>query len=128
MPFTFDIDMASLEREWAAACEGSAKAFKDAAQRAAKAGVEEAQQNHPYTDRTQDLTNTASPVDAGGDGQHFGGDVEMTWPKEYASFVDRGTSRSRPYPYVKNAERAAKAALPDEVKVAISDLKRRAES
>lgn len=74
---------------------------------AAKAGVWEAQQDHPYTDRTQDLTNTAHPI-YNFDGQ---GNAAMNWPMFYAPFVNFGTSRSKPYPFVPIAKRKADADL-----------------
>ncbi len=39
----------------------------------------------------------------------FNGDVSalMQWPQPYASFVDQGTQRSKPYPFTPQAERSA---------------------
>lgn len=69
--------------------------------KAATAGVVEAQQDHPYTDRTQQLTNTAHPS------REPGGMASMNWPMFYAVFVNYGTSRSKPYPFVPIAKRKA---------------------
>ena len=62
---------------------------------AADAGVKAAKQDHLYRDRTWNLTNNAfveenAAVNGGW----------MTWPEFYASFVNYGTVRSKPYPFV----------------------------
>ncbi len=60
--------------------------------------VNDARNNHPYTDRTGNLTNSIQP-----------GRVEVTDSEvlayvearmEYASFVEFGTSRAHPYPFL----------------------------
>jgi len=70
---------------------------------AAERGIEEAQRNHPYTDRTTNLSELAS----GEDNATGEAGSEMVWPMEYASFVDRGTRRNRPYPFTPQATKAA---------------------
>lgn len=80
---------------------------------AAREGVEAAQQNHPYTDRTQNLTNTAHAE------RTERGTAAMVWPMDYASFVDKGTSRARPFPFTPIAERAAAEALNRRVTAAV---------
>lgn len=85
---------------------------------AARAGVWAAQQDHPYTDRTQNLTNTAEPVP----GPAGRGEAEMVWVMPYAGFVDEGTSHARPYPFTPIARRAAGRALERGVADAASAL------
>lgn len=82
---------------------------------AARAGVWEAQQDHPYTDRTQNLTNTAHPQYNVNEKGH----AAMVWPMEYASYVDGGTSRNKAYPFVPTATRAAKEELRQQVNGAL---------
>ena len=74
---------------------------------AAKDGVKAEQADHPYTDRTYQLTETAratAPESVGG-----GVESEMVWKKFYASFVTR-VSGGR-FDYRPVAERAARTSL-----------------
>jgi len=62
-----------------------------------------ARADHPYTDRTGDLTASLEGLPAMGsalDGTLQGGTVAGT---EYASYVEEGTERSRAYPYLEPA-------------------------
>lgn len=75
---------------------------------AADYGVEAMQQHHPYQDRTYALSG----------GMHVEPDDEeavMVIPADYASFVDKGTSRSRAYPFTPLGEHAAEEALEQSV-------------
>lgn len=58
----------------------------------------EARGNHPYTDRTQNLTNAIAPGKITVGLNFMSGEVVAQ--KEYAEFVEQGTSRSRPFPYL----------------------------
>lgn len=69
-----------------------------AADIATKAVADFAKLNHPYTDRTTNLTQSIQQgtiviLDSGVDAT-----VEARQP--YASFVEMGTSRSKPYPFL----------------------------
>lgn len=78
---------------------------------AAQHGVRAAQEDHPYTDRTYQLTETARALPHRFEGE---GDVEgaaMMWSKPYANFVDKGTSRSKPYPFTPRAIEVAEESL-----------------
>lgn len=88
-----------------------------AAMDAARDGVQAAQQDHPYTDRTQQLTNTAHPAHS----TTFG-EADMVWDMEYASFVDKGTRRADPYPFTPIARKAAAASLERRVSRAIQNF------
>jgi hypothetical protein len=83
---------------------------------AARSGVWEAQQDHPYTDRTQQLTNTAHPE------KGKVGESHMVWPMFYAGFVNDGTSRSRPYPFVPIALAKAREVLEEKIKKAVERM------
>lgn len=60
--------------------------------------VNDARANHPYTDRTQNLTNSiqAGLVRVTEEGVEAYVEARM----EYASYVEFGTSRSKPYPFL----------------------------
>jgi HK97 gp10 family phage protein len=60
--------------------------------------VNEAKLNHPYTDRTTNLTKSiqAGVVEIQDDTVS----AEIKAEAEYASFVEMGTSRSKPYPFL----------------------------
>lgn len=73
---------------------------------AAEDGIVRAQQDHPYTDQTGDLTETAH-AERG----HERGTADMVWPQPYAGYVDRGTSRAKAYPFTPQAQEAAAASL-----------------
>lgn len=60
--------------------------------------VDFAKANHPYTDRTENLTNSIQP------GRIVVQDdvitAEVAARQEYAAFVEFGTSRARPFPFL----------------------------
>ena len=94
-----------LIADWHRECATLTTNLGRGAMKAAGEGVAEAKANHPYTDRTGDLTASShvNPLS--------GGDAEMVWPMPYAGYVDEGTSRSRPYPYTPGAVKVAGEAL-----------------
>lgn len=99
-----------LLRTWSAETSRLEKDLEEAGWQAGKVGVQAAQDSHPYTDRTDMLTGTATcvppyPCDAGGNA------AGMWWPQDYASYVDKGTSRSRPYPFTPRATKTARLEL-----------------
>lgn len=82
--FTFHIDgLEALERAAVDAERVLEKDLARASLEAAKAGVEQSQTHHRYTDRTHHLTATSGPV-------VDGDEAEMAWPMPYAAYVDRG--------------------------------------
>lgn len=86
------------------------------AMKAAGEGVAEAKANHPYTDRTGDLTASSHVNPKSGD------DAEMVWPMGYAGYVDEGTTRSKPYPYTPGAVVKATSELEANSDKAAQDL------
>lgn len=89
-----------------------------AAHNAGDEGIRAEQADHPYTDRTYNLSGGAhvDPADDGGPG------VDMVWPADYASFVNDGTERARPYPFVPIAEERAEQVLHYDLANAIDAL------
>lgn len=96
-------------------------ALDTAALNAAREGVRAAQQDHPYTDRTMDLTQTAKAER----GRPGSGEAVMVWEMPYAGFVDEGTSRAKPYPFTPIARREAARVMPRYVAEAVTALARR---
>lgn len=60
--------------------------------------VNDAKQDHPYKDRTGNLTNSIQPGDVVVDDNEVTAFVEARM--QYASFVEFGTSRAVPYPFL----------------------------
>ena len=60
--------------------------------------VAEAKTNHPYTDRTGDLTRSIDKGRVIETRNSISAEVVATM--HYASYVEEGTSRSAPYPYL----------------------------
>lgn len=75
---------------------------------AADLGAKEARDTHPYTNRTYNLENKTVGRMLREDRQAgvYAGDI-IAKPR-YASYVNDGTSRSRPYPFMPQAERKAR--------------------
>lgn len=119
MTITVEIEgLDELQRDWGATVDELESDLRDASREAATAGVQEAQNNHPYTDRTYQLTETAhvepyKDVDGAGV-------ADMVWSKDYASFVDKGTSRSGPYPFTPQASERAESSLERGAEVAVA--------
>lgn len=106
MSFTAELDVAG----WAAEMQREVDALEVdagiAAYEAAEAGVQAAQHDHPYEDHTYMLTDTAQATKGA-----VVSDAFMEWVQLYASFVDEGTTRARPYPFVRIALAAAERSL-----------------
>lgn len=84
---------------------------------AVKAGAKAARERHPYTNRTGDLEReTQGEIVAAGPG-FADGEIKADMP--YASFVDKGTSRSRAYPFMIIAEEQAASTLAFERELAL---------
>ena len=105
-----------LQAHWDSELRATDDALLDVGLEAARVGVKEEQAEHPYTDRTRNLTDNAH-VEQTGDRE-----AEMVWPEEYASFVDKGTSKSKPYPFTPIAEQRAESALARGTDVAVAVL------
>ncbi len=122
--FTCEIEgIDELVREHHAACDDLDRDLRDASLAAAAAGVKQAQEQHPYTDRTYQLTETAHAEpskDTSGEDS-----AEMVWSKEYASYVDKGTGRSAPYPFTPQARERAASSLDRGAEQAVKKLEDR---
>lgn len=70
----------------------------------AQGAAQHARAEHPYTDRTGDLTASIQALPARRVGDRVEGGVVAGM--SYASYVDEGTDRSRPYPYMQPAAEA----------------------
>ena len=113
---TFEIDVSELKERVAAAMPELEANVERANIQAAEEGIRAAQTEHPYTDRTGDLTGEAH-VEPDGNGKAL-----MVWPMEYATFVDEGTSRAAAYPFTPLAEKVAADALPAKVEAAVEEF------
>ncbi len=73
----------------------------------AQGAAQHARAEHPYTDRTGNLTASIEALPA----RTVGGRVEggVVAGMDYASYVDEGTSRARPYPYLQPAAQATES-------------------
>jgi len=96
--------------------------LREATLEAAAAGVIEAQQNHPYQDHRDPkksarwrgaigLTDTSHAEQGDGGSLRTGVHATMVWPADYASYVDKGTSRARAFPFTAQAEKVAEEKL-----------------
>lgn len=85
----------------------------------AEAVAATARAEHPYTDRTGDLTASIQALPA--QGSAMGGTLHglVMAGTEYASFVEKGTSRSAPYPYLEPAAAAMDPRLGQEGQLAL---------
>jgi hypothetical protein len=109
--FTVALDDAlrALETDVAYAAHELGADLLAGAHDAAEYGVKSMQDSHPYTDRTRHLTDDMFVGDATGpDGD---AEAEIVVPAEYGAYVNYGTSRSRPYPFVPLGEHTAEEAL-----------------
>lgn len=86
-------DLGALQRAWSEARHELESDLDEVGKTAAQAGIDASKENHPYADRTGDLTAHAHV-----EPDPRGGGI-MVWSEDYASFVDEGTSRSNPYPF-----------------------------
>lgn len=119
MPTTVEIDVSGLERVLREAETALADDLHRAGVQAAKDGVALARASHPYEDRTGDLTGEAHVEE-----DHTTGGGLMTWPVDYASYVDKGTSRARAYPFTPKAIKLAAVMLREGVNEAIAKFRR----
>lgn len=117
--FTFELDDANFIAVASIGLNGLEHDTHNAAKNAADEGVKEEQRDHPYVDRTQNLTGSAhvEPADDGGPG------FDMVWPAEYASFVNQGTSRAAAFPFTPIAENRAEQVLKYDLANGIEEFK-----
>lgn len=66
----------------------------------ARVVAEEAATNHPYQNRTGRLQSRTQAGTVSGRASRGGVQVEVLGDTRYGSFVEEGTSRNRPYPYL----------------------------
>lgn len=114
--------------------------LRGASLEAAAAGILAARQDHPYTDRTfhlsgegdggDDENSHAEQSTRGGsrNGPQDEDEAKMVWPVRYAGFVDKGTSRSRAYPFTPIAEQIAENVLGNASEQAVDDACREFDS
>lgn len=119
MSATFNIDLTHFEATLALAEHEFAEDLHKAGLKAAKDGVELARASHRYTDRTGELTGEAHVEE-----DHATGGGIMTWPADYASYVDKGTSRAKAYPFTPKAKKLAAVMLNEGVQNAVSKFQR----
>lgn len=103
---TIESDLGS---EWSKTCGDFVRELRPVVDKACKDGAKHAQEHHPYQDHTYHLTDTVDGKVESTDAH--GAEGSITWPQEYASFVDEGTSRSAAYPFADEAEKVAEAEL-----------------
>lgn len=80
--------------------------------------AEYAKQNHPFTNRTTNLENSIQPLPVTVEGNIISGAVNAGM--EYAKFVEYGTSRAAPYPYLHPAIEANKENLINTIAEAVN--------
>lgn len=84
--------------------------------------VADARQNHPYTDRTENLTNS---IQAGRILiTELSVEAEVVALMDYASFVEMGTSRARAFPFLYPAVMAQQADYVKRVAAAVRGLEK----
>jgi len=126
--FKLDLDDSSFVADVAKGLDDLEHAVDRAAFNAGDEGIKEEQRNHPYTDRTYNLSASAH-VEPAQDGEPG---VDMVWPAKnekgvaYGEFVDKGTSRSKPYPFTPIAEERASQVLAYDLANAVDDFKDKA--
>jgi hypothetical protein len=111
--FHVTVDTSGLVREWGEACGEIAEDLAHAVKTAVDAGAKHSQHDHHYQDHTYHLTDTTEGKLESHD--RDGAVGVIVWPTDYASYVDKGTSRSRPYPFADKAEKVADEVLEREV-------------
>jgi hypothetical protein len=82
--------------------------------RGAQRVVDHAKQNHRFANRTGQLESTMRATGARGTFLRGTMVAEAVAPMPYASFVEQGTHRSRPYPYLQPALEAAQDFIEDD--------------
>jgi hypothetical protein len=108
--------------------------LRAAALESAAAGVKAAQESHPYQDHREPgksyqtrgaigLTDTSRAEQPAAGSLSRGFEAFMRWPAPYAGYVDKGTSRSAPYPFTPTAERQAEYALTSYVERALANFR-----
>jgi hypothetical protein len=117
----YEIDVSELERVARSAESELERDLHRSGMDAAKAGVDLAKASHRYQDHTpgDGLTDSAHVEE-----EHALGGGLMTWPVEYASFVDKGTTRARAFPFTRKAIKLAGVMLQAGVNDAIARFKR----
>lgn len=128
-PFTVTVDgVDELDRNWLEAAHYLEQDSAQAALTAADEAVATMQERHPYQDRTYNLSGGMHGEPAGnptigaeGETVH---EATIVIPAEYASFVDKGTSRARPYPFTPRGEAQAERTVTREERAAVERFER----
>lgn len=100
-----------FENDWNVAIEEFARDLDRCVMLPAQAAVTAMKSSHPYTDRTWLLTNTMDAVP--GRRSHWQAEADVIFGAPYAKFVNDGTVKSRPYPFIPIGLRAAGPKLED---------------
>lgn len=95
---TVSLDLSELHRQHTEWRRQVADGLRFAVKAAVEEGAASARQNHPYTDRSGDLTEGTQGRLETFDRDSATGVLESK--QYYASFVDGGTSRSKAYPFM----------------------------
>lgn len=113
---------AQFAHDFEEAVEAIATSARYGVEAGAREVIERAKSAHPYTDRTGDLTDSI-----GEDGWRFdrrSAQVDVVAAMPYASFVERGTSRSRAYPFLEWRIPEAERSIDLHVTFGVSDAQR----
>ena len=107
--FTASVDLSLFREKWADTVDEIRDVMSDAVQHAAEEGAAEAKRVGPFKDRTTNLRTgiVARFVAANGQGVQW----EVFSPMFYSKWVNEGTSRSRPYPFMPPASEKAEQVL-----------------
>lgn len=100
MDLDFEINLGPLRESLRALPDALDDTLESAVRVSAQLVAERSRAEHPYTDRTGALTRRTRAHAPRG--RFTRGDLrgEIVADTLYASYVERGTSRSRPYPYL----------------------------
>ena len=110
MKFSADVTgLDALEATWASVVGHLKEDLGRDSMDAADYAVSTMQQSHPYQDRTYGLSGGMHAVEA--TNETGDREAELRVDAEYASFVNDGTSRAQPYPFMPLGEHAAGEAL-----------------
>jgi hypothetical protein len=120
-PYVVTVESDELERSWQRAAEDLDADAQRASLAAADDAVRAMQERHPYTDRTYNLSGGMHAYEVPeanvGDAVEFAALIDV--PADYASFVDQGTTRSKPYPFTPRGEDAAERTATREARAAV---------
>lgn len=106
----FDLSaFTDLDGDWYRAYDELSNDLEYATVQAGEAGIEEMQRNHPYTDRTYQLSGGMHITDGERTRMRCTKYIDFLAP--YARYVNDGTAKSRPYPFLPQGVEAAQKRL-----------------